>query len=260
MVPARQCSAKKSRRISTTCAAGIIGASAAQGAGRLRGPHQRPRGAWPRPSGGTGPGAHRRSSGAPDQDGERGSLAHRPSRLAAAAALHGQRGRARREGATGRGTRGSLMRHARLAPGPVGPLAIAVIESAFRALLVAVSGGAERAGAACIPTGEATVRMAAITRRTEEEELPAPPAGPHPEDLHGPVGPERSGRQWTRPRECATTRASRPRLPWGGCARGPGGCVSGPSPSHLRGRGTLPKTDRSATLYSAGCSDLSIFR
>ena len=30
-----------------------------------------------------------------------------------------------------------------------------------------------------------------------------------------------TGRRWTCPRECATTRASRPNLPWGGCIEGP---------------------------------------
>jgi len=165
-----------------------------------------------------------------------------PSRLAAIEALHGRRGRARREGATRRLGGGSLMRHAGAAPSPVGPLPIAVIEAPLGALLMATPGGAETPRAPGAPTRQAAVGVAPITGATEDKGLPAPPAGPQAEDLHGPVGPEMAGRLWTSPRECATTRVSRPRLPWGGCARGPGGSSSGPSPSHLRGRDTLLET------------------
>jgi len=165
-----------------------------------------------------------------------------PSKPAAIEALHGSRERARREGVTGGRGQGSLMRHAGAAPSPIGPLPIAVIETACRTLLMATPGSAEAAGAACAATRRAAVGVAPITGPTEDEGLPAPPAGPQAEDLHGPVGPEMAGRRWTSPRECATTRVSRPRLPWGGCARGPGGSSSGPSPSHLRGRDTLLET------------------
>ena len=165
-----------------------------------------------------------------------------PSRLAAAEALHGRRGRARREGATGGQGQGSLMRHAGAAPRPVGPLPIAVIETALRTLLVATPGGAEAPRPPGVSARKTAVGMAPITGPTEDEGLPAPLAGPQAEDLHGPVGPEMAGRRWTSPRECATTRVSRPRLPWGGCARGPRGSSSGPSPSPLRGRDTLLET------------------
>ena len=113
------------------------------------------------------------------------------------------------------------MRHAGLAARPVGPLPIAVIEAPFGALLVPAASRAETPGPAFPPTREATVGMAPITRGTEEEGLPAPPAGPHPEDLHGPAGPEMSGGQWTSVRECATTRSSRPRPRGVGAPEGP---------------------------------------
>ncbi len=133
------------------------------------------------------------------------------------------------------------LRLARAAPGPVGALSIAMIKATFRALLVALARSPETPEASSVSTRRAAVGVAPTTGATEAEQLAAPPASPQPEDLHGPMGPEMAGRRWTRPRECATTWASRLRLPWGGCARGPGGCVSGPSPSHLRGRGTLPE-------------------
>ncbi len=87
------------------------------------------------------------------------------------------------------------MRHASATPGPVGPLPIAVIEAAFRTLLVATPSRAETAGATFPATREATVHVAPITRWTEEEGPPTESASPHQEDLHGPVGPERVGRQ-----------------------------------------------------------------
>jgi len=49
------------------------------------------------------------------------------------------------------------MRHARRAPRPVGPLAIAVIEAALGALLVAPAGGTETAGAPFPATRRAAV-------------------------------------------------------------------------------------------------------
>jgi hypothetical protein len=86
-----------------------------------------------------------------------------------------------------------VMRHARLTPGPVGPLPIPVIEAALAALLVPLAGRAETADAAFPATREAAVGVAPITRGTEEEGLPTEAAGPHQEDLHGPAGPENSG-------------------------------------------------------------------
>lgn len=87
------------------------------------------------------------------------------------------------------------MRHAGAAAGAVGPLVIAVVEAPLGALLMAAPGGAQTAGAAGVPTQEATVGVASIAGAAETEELLAPPAGPHPEDLHGPVGPEMVGGQ-----------------------------------------------------------------
>jgi hypothetical protein len=85
------------------------------------------------------------------------------------------------------------MRHARLTAGPVGALPVPVIVAPLRALLVPPAGGAETAGASFPATRGATVGVPTITRGTEEEGLPAPPAGPHQEDLHGPAGPEIAG-------------------------------------------------------------------
>ena len=87
------------------------------------------------------------------------------------------------------------MRHAGATAGAVGPLVIAVVEAPFEALLMAASGGAETAGAACVAPRRATVGVAPIAGATKDEGLPAPPAGPQAEDLHGPVGPEMTGRR-----------------------------------------------------------------
>jgi hypothetical protein len=84
------------------------------------------------------------------------------------------------------------MRHVGPTAGPVGALAVAVIEAALRTLLMASPGGANAPRAPGPPTREATVGMPPIAGRTEDEGLPAPPAGPAPEALHGPMGPERS--------------------------------------------------------------------
>ena len=85
------------------------------------------------------------------------------------------------------------MRHAQSAPRPIGPLAIAVIEPAFRALLVPLPGGANTPGPPFAATRRAAVDVAAIAGMAEEEGLPAQAARPHQEDLHGPAGPEIAG-------------------------------------------------------------------
>jgi len=74
-----------------------------------------------------------------------------------------RRERGRQENAAGRGLLGRVMRHARLAPGPVGPLAVAMIEAPLGALLVAAAGGAETAGAPFPAARGAAVGVAAIT-------------------------------------------------------------------------------------------------
>jgi hypothetical protein len=160
---------------------------------------------------------------------------------AAAEALDGRRGRARREGATGYWSGGSLMRHTGAAPGAVGPLAVAVIEAALRALLVPLAGGAETPGAALPATRQAAVDVAAIARGTEEEGLPAQAAGPHQEDLHGPTGPEMSGWAGQTREGVRHLRQVGPRPPRGGTARGPGACSSRLPSLHRRGCGTLPE-------------------
>lgn len=140
------------------------------------------------------------------------------------------------------------MRHAGSAPGSVGALAIAMVEAPLGALLVAPTRGAETAGPPCPPTREAAVHVAAITRGTEEEGLPAEAAGPHQEDLHGPAGPEMSGGQWTRTRECATTLSSRPYPRGVGAPEGLEGRAPGPHPSPSGVAAAYPKTDLPSTL------------
>ena len=81
------------------------------------------------------------------------------------------------------------MRHAGSAPGPIGPLAIAMVEAPLGALLVALAGGANTPGAPFAATRRAAIDVAAITGETEEEGLPAEAARPHQEDRHGPAGP-----------------------------------------------------------------------
>ena len=81
------------------------------------------------------------------------------------------------------------MRHAGSAPGPIDPLAIAMVEAPLGALLVALAGGANTPGAPFAATRRAAIDVAAITGETEEEGLPAEAARPHQEDRHGPAGP-----------------------------------------------------------------------
>ena len=123
----------------------------------------------------------------------------------------GRRERGRAEDAAGGGPRGSVMRHAGATPRAVGALPIAMVQPALGALLMAPPRHAETASAAFPPTRETARAMAAITRGTQEEGLPAEAAGSHQEDRHGPAGPAGSGGQWTNARGCATTTASRPR-------------------------------------------------
>jgi len=135
---------------------------------------------------------------------------------------HGhRRERVRQEDATGRKAGGSVMRHAHRAPRSVGPLAIAVVEPAFGALLMAPARGAETASAPFLAARRTAVGVPTITRTAEEERPPAEPAGPHPEDLHGPAGPEMSGGQWTTAQRCARTSPSRPRPRGVGAPEGP---------------------------------------
>jgi hypothetical protein len=143
------------------------------------------------------------------------------------------------------------MRHARAAPDPVGPLAVAVVEAAFGALLVPPPGGAETPGSAFPAARGAAVGVAAITRVAEEEGLPAEAAGPHQEDLHGPAGPEMSGGQWTSAREYATTVSSRPYPRGVGAPEGPEVQALGPHPSTSGVATAYPKTPSPSTLRTA---------
>ena len=92
---------------------------------------------------------------------------------------------------------GSLMRHAGRAAGPVVPLAVAVVQAPFRALLVPAAGGAQAPDAPLVTARWAAAGVAAITGAAEEERPAAQAAGAHAEDLQGPAGPEMSaeGRQ-----------------------------------------------------------------
>jgi len=132
------------------------------------------------------------------------------------------------------------MRHPHVAPGTVGALPVAMVEAALGALLVPVSGGAETAGAARLAAGTTAVGLAAIARAAQEEGLAAEAAGPDPQNIHGPLGPEMSGGQGT------DTHMAR-RTDWGD-ARGPPDRALIPRSS---GRGSLPK-NRSAR-HSAVC-------
>ncbi len=164
-----------------------------------------------------------------------------------------RRERVRGEDAAGGGVGGRVMRHAQSAPGPVGPLTIAMVEAPLGALLVAPAGGAETAGAAFPPTREAAIDVAAITGVAEEEGLPAQAARPHQEDLHGPAGPETSGGQWTSAEECATTWLSRPCPRGVGAPEGPEVATLGPHPSTSGVAAAYPKPDPPSTL-SGGVS------
>jgi hypothetical protein len=159
-----------------------------------------------------------------------------------------RRERVQQEDAAGGGHEGRVMRHAGSTPSPIGPLAIAVIEPAFRALLVPLPGGAETAGAAFAAARETAVDVAAITGGTEEEGLPAQAARPHQEDLHGPAGPEGSGGQWTSARECATTRSSRSRPRGVGAPEGLEGRAPGPHPFPSGVAAAYPKIHPPSTL------------
>lgn len=113
------------------------------------------------------------------------------------------------------------MRHARPATGALGPLPVAVIEAPLGALLMPPTRGTEPPGPTLAATRSAAVGVPAITGLAEEEGPPAEPAGPHPEDLHGPAGPEMSGGQWTSVRECATSQSGWPRPRGVGVPEGP---------------------------------------
>jgi hypothetical protein len=143
-----------------------------------------------------------------------------------------QRGRERGQDGTGQGRVGRVMRHAGPAAGAVGALVIPVIEAALGALLVAAPRRAETPDTARGSARRAAIGLTAITALADTEGLPAPAADPETEDLHGPTGPEISGRQWTTRAECGTTKAWPPTPPRGvGAPRGPGGISSRPSPS-----------------------------
>ncbi len=63
---------------------------------------------------------------------------------------------------------------------PVGALAVAVIESALRALLVPPVGGAPLPAPGSVPAGAAAIAMSAIAMRAEEEQRPALAAEANP--------------------------------------------------------------------------------
>ncbi len=153
----------------------------------------------------------------------------------------GRRERGRAEDAAGGGSRGRVMRHARATAQAISALPIAMVEAAFGALLMPAAGRAETAGAPFLPTRETAIGVAAITRGAQVEGLPAQAARRHQEDGHGPAGPERSGGQWTKPRGCATTPASRPRPRGVGVPEGLEGSAPGPHPSPSGVAAAYPK-------------------
>jgi hypothetical protein len=66
---------------------------------------------------------------------------------------------------------GSWIRHARLGPAlPVLPLAVAMIEPAFRTLLVPEVGATPLTPAGLVATGGAAITLSAIATRTEKED------------------------------------------------------------------------------------------
>ena len=131
--------------------------------------------------------------------------ARRPERGLTPAADHaarrrGPRNRRRvrdRESAGGAGTGGSVIRHA-AAPGAVGPLAVAVVETALLAALVARPGGADRPPAAGLAAGLGAVGVAAVAGRADGESLAARAAASRAESrwVHG-VGARGAVSDWT---------------------------------------------------------------
>ncbi len=77
------------------------------------------------------------------------------------------------------------MRHAGSAPGPIGSLAIAMVEAALEALLVPLPGSPEAPDPARLAAPRGAVGVAPIARHADEEGPPAPAADPPPEDGFG---------------------------------------------------------------------------
>ena len=89
---------------------------------------------------------------------------------------------------------GSVIRHAP-PPRAVGALAVAVVETAFEAALVARPGGADRAAPAGDAAGERAVGVAAVARRADTEREAARAAGSLAERLVHGVGARRASRE-----------------------------------------------------------------
>ena len=115
----------------------------------------------------------------------------------------------------------SVIRHA--APGAVRALAVAVVEAAFGAALVAGPGGAHRPQAAGHAAGLRAVGVAAVAGCADGERLAAHAAGsPAERVVHG-VGARRAGSDWTTGRNRVTTAPTGRLCRSAGRSRGSGG-------------------------------------
>jgi hypothetical protein len=79
---------------------------------------------------------------------------------------------------------GSLMRHARAAPGTVSALPVVVVQAAFGAALVAPAGCPETPGPARLAARPTAVRAAPIAGPVEEERPLTPAAGADTQEVH----------------------------------------------------------------------------
>ena len=117
--------------------------------------------------------------------------------------------------------RDSVIRHA--APGAVGALAVAVVEAALRAALVARPGGAHRPQAAGRAARLRAIGVAAVAGCADGERLAAHAANPPAErSVHG-VGARRAGSDWTTGRNRVTTAPTGRLCRSAGRSRGSGG-------------------------------------
>ena len=119
------------------------------------------------------------------------------------------------------GPGGSVIRHA--APRTVRTLAVAVVETAFEALLMARPGGADRPPPAGDPAGRRAVSMAPVTRCADSEGLAALAAGSLAERMVHDVGARGARSDWTTSRSRGTKRPTVSVCRSSGRSRGSGG-------------------------------------
>ena len=116
---------------------------------------------------------------------------------------------------------GSVIRHA--AALAVGALAVAVVEAAFEAALVAGSGGAQRAQAAGLAAGSRAVGVAAVTGGADAEGPLAGAAGSAAERVVHGVGARKRRSDWTTERSRGTNALTGRLCRSAGRSRGSGG-------------------------------------